>query len=349
MEVRTDAVDTPGSPAGPGSPLERTARLLAWPFANLAEGRPRVLWRVVLFTVLSALALASVGAVTRRAGLSDDVRLADGLLVEGLGRGAAATACVFLATWALDRRRRDVLGCRLDRRAAAEAGLGVLLGAVVIAAAFLVQWALGWVSVTGTLVAAGRASFLAAAAVALLGGLGGSLAEELVFRSYLLRNLADSLAGGRRGGPAALLWASVVSSALFGLVHAGNPNATWLSTLNVAAAGLMLSAGYVLTGRLALSTGLHLSWNFFQGNVFGFAVSGMQFSPRVLDVAVSGPVVWTGGAFGVEGGLVGLLAVVLETGAILAWARGRGLTLAGGALALEVGSRRESPEPAALA
>ena len=87
----------------------------------------------------------------------------------------------------------------------------------------------------------------------------------------------------------------------------------------MAAAGIFFIAlffvyGFVRTGQLWLPIGLHIGWNFFQGSVFGFPVSGLH-RPGLLDITVSGPEVWTGGEFGPEAGIIILPICVL--GAVL--------------------------------
>ena len=65
---------------------------------------------------------------------------------------------------------------------------------------------------------------------------------------------------------------------LFGALHLGNPDATAFGAFAIAVeAGVLLGALYVWTGRLWLSIGMHATWNFFQGYVFGATVSGADF------------------------------------------------------------------------
>ena len=125
--------------------------------------------------------------------------------------------------------------------------------------------------------------------------------EELLSRGYHLQTLASGLN---------LVWGIVLSSAVFGLLHLGNPNATWISAAGIFLAGLFLAYGYVRTRQLWLSIGLHIGWNFFEGVVFGFPVSGLDIYP-LTHIRIQGPELWTGGAFGPEAGLVVIPGLLL--------------------------------------
>jgi len=118
--------------------------------------------------------------------------------------------------------------------------------------------------------------------------------EELVFRGVILQNMMKGMG---------LIWAVIVSSLLFGLVHAGNPDATILSTLMIMVITPQLIYAYLKTGQLWLPIGLHLGWNFFQASIFGFASSG-QSSPSLIQQTPIGPEWLSGGAFGAEGSIL---------------------------------------------
>ena len=120
-----------------------------------------------------------------------------------------------------------------------------------------------------------------------------------------------------------------------------NANATWLSTFNVGLAGIMLAASVLWTGQLGLAMGLHLSWNFCQGNLFGFPVSGNDAGARVIALDQLGDPLVTGGDFGPEAGLVGIAAMLVGVGLQAAWVRlTRGeVTLARGLARYSAGAR----------
>jgi membrane protease YdiL (CAAX protease family) len=204
-------------------------------------------------------------------------------------------------------------------------GFGLALGALLMAGIFLLELAAGWIRITGTLqTAAPDQSFLLAILIPLIAFLSVGIYEELLTRGYLLQNIAEGLNIGSIGPRGAIVIAWIISAAIFGLLHLGNPNATAISTFNIALAGIFLGLGYVLTGELAIPIGLHITWNFFQGNVFGFPVSGGIFSSTTfLAIEQSGPALWTGGAFGPEAGLLGVLAMLVGSALTVLWVRWR--------------------------
>ncbi|PSP98696.1 hypothetical protein BRC89_07525 [Halobacteriales archaeon QS_4_70_19] len=177
--------------------------------------------------------------------------------------------------------------------------------------------------VVDTVSAPPRSSFAVLVAAYLLLFVAVSVAEELVARGYLLTNLAEGLQVGPVTGRVALVAAVLLTSGLFGLLHAGNPSATLVSTATIALAGVFLATDYVFTGDLAVPLGLHFSWNYAQGVLFDFPVSGIRVGVAVVRTRETGPDLVTGGAFGLEAGLLGVVATLLGIAATALWVRGR--------------------------
>lgn len=228
---------------------------------------------------------------------------------------------VVVAALAIDRRRLPDYGLHLDRDWAVDFGVGLLIGAVVVSLAFVVELAAGWVTVTGVGRVTGPLSLPVAFAAVVVAFLAVGVAEELTIRGYLLTNVAEALRPfGTRG---AVALAVVFSSATFGVLHAANPNATAVGVAGVGLAGVMLGLGYVLTGDVGLPTGLHVTWNVFLGPVYGLPVSGLDAGVSLLVVRQSGPTILTGGTFGPEAGLVGVGASAVGCVLTVVYARWR--------------------------
>jgi uncharacterized protein len=119
----------------------------------------------------------------------------------------------------------------------------------------------------------------------------------------------------------AVLLSYLLTSLFFGFLHANNANATLVSSLDLTLFGLFVGLGLILTGELAIPIGVHVAWNFAQGYVFGFPVSGFDGHLSLIATQQSGPTLWTGGAFGPEGGLIGILAVLLGMLLVYGWVR----------------------------
>jgi hypothetical protein len=233
------------------------------------------------------------------------------------------TVSVWLAGRLLDRRPFADFGFHIDRDWWIDFGFGLLQGAALMFIIFLLQLAAGWVTVTGAFVTTrAGTNFLLAILMPVVTFLAVGFYEELFFRGYQLQNLAEGLTWHVIGPRAAIVIATLLSAAVFGVFHAFNPNASVVSTLNITFAGVFLAMGYLLTGELAIPTGLHIAWNFFQGNVFGFPVSGTAFSSATfISVEQGGPDLWTGGAFGPEAGLLGLGAMIVGILSTALWVR----------------------------
>lgn len=118
--------------------------------------------------------------------------------------------------------------------------------------------------------------------------------EELLFRGYLLNNLLQSINK----------WGALsISAALFSLFHGSNPDITLFAVINIFLAGILLGLNYIFTKNLWFSIFFHFAWNYFQGPVLGYEVSGLKLT-SLLQQTMAGPELWTGGPFGFEGSLL---------------------------------------------
>jgi len=236
-----------------------------------------------------------------------------------------AVLSVWLAGRFLDRRRFSDFGLHLSRDWWIDFAFGLVLGALLMALIFLVEWTAGWITITGTFHApATHISLVLGLLLYLTSFIAVGILEELFSRGYQLKNVAEGLAGIRLlGTKGAIALATVLSAALFGYLHVKNPNATIISSFNIFLAGIFLALGLLLTGELAIPIGLHITWNFFQGQVFGFPVSGLESSLSVVAIVQGGNELITGGDFGPEAGLMGVGAMLLGSLLIVLWVRTR--------------------------
>ena len=297
-------------------------------FWNVQQRRLRTLWRLSGQIVLLLAFSSCLSAVFLLPGMvfgSLEPQIQEATLrLANLVMLPATLLSIWLAGYFLDRRRFSDFGMRLNWAWVLDLGAGLALGALLMAMIFLVERAAGWITVTGTLRAdAFGGNFVVALFFSLLLYLAVGIYEELLFRGYFLRNLAEGLHLPGLSSRGALLLSWVLTSAVFGLAHALNPNANLISTINIAFAGIFLGLGYILSGNMALPIGLHITWNFFQGTVFGFPVSGGTAATSFFVIEQGGPVLWTGGAFGPEAGLLGILAMLAGVLLIVLWVRWR--------------------------
>ena len=230
-----------------------------------------------------------------------------GMLQDQLISLVAMTLSIFIARRWLDKRSFTSLGLKVNKKTWGDLLAGIGITFLMMGFIYLLEWSLGWITFEGF---AWEFESASSVTLNLLGIFGIFILvgwnEELLSRGYQLQNLADGIN---------LTWGVIISSAVFGLLHLGNPNATWLSAAGIFLAGIFLAYGYIRTNQLWLPIGLHIGWNFFEGVVFGFPVSGLDVF-RLTRISVNGPDLVTGGAFGPEAGLIVIPALVLGAGLI---------------------------------
>jgi membrane protease YdiL (CAAX protease family) len=297
-----------------GSPKERN--IVSRIFTSADEPRLRAGWRLLIQTILFIVIIILFGipvtviALILHLDETGTAAFVANMVVELIG----VTLSIYLARRVLDRRSFGSLGLKLERSTLIDILAGIGITFIMMGSIFAAMWALGWLDLVSFAwktdplprVIAQTAAFLL---IFILGGWN----EELLSRGYHLQTIESGLG---------LFWGVIISSAIFGLLHFGNPGATWVSVAGIFFAGLFLAYAYVRTRQLWLSIGLHLGWNFFEGVVFGFPVSGLNIY-ALTRVTVSGPEIWTGGAFGPEAGLIVMPALALGAGLVYLYTRSR--------------------------
>lgn len=143
-----------------------------------------------------------------------------------------------------------------------------------------------------------------------------AVTEEVMLRGFVLGRMLS--AGMNR------FVALFLSSALFSAMHLFNPNFALLPFVNILLAGCLLGASFLYTRNLCFPVVLHWFWNWLQGPVLGYEVSGMDSGETLLTLRLTGSDLLTGGSFGFEGSLLCTVLLVGGTLAIVAYYERRG-------------------------
>lgn len=128
--------------------------------------------------------------------------------------------------------------------------------------------------------------------------------EEVATRGWLLTRIA-----ARTNLPLAI----GISSSLFGILHMGNAGVTYLSVLNIILDGVLAGLLFIYTDSIWLVVAQHGTWNYVQGNLLGFQVSGTGADASIFSFTMgSGPDWLTGGEFGAEGSIITTLVLLVS-------------------------------------
>lgn len=252
-----------------------------------------------IVTSIATLAIALIRGIDPSTLMGDEAAIFEKLgigwmtLVQLIGFG-----CTFLTVWIFRRfiDKKSMLSLGFEFKAYRNdllAGMG--WGFILMLIGFGVLWISGMLTVTNIQFDPMSLFFY------LLMFIIVAFNEEILMRGYVLINLMDSM-----NKYAAL----ILSSLLFSALHLMNANMSIVPAINIFLAGILLGIYFIHKGNLWFPIGIHFTWNFFQGPIFGFEVSGFLTNGIIVQ-EITGHELLTGGEFGFEGSLIATVAMVI--------------------------------------
>lgn len=280
------------------------------------DGRLRVWLRILLLLMAVAIGVGGAQAVAKG---FDPPR---SLLVEAILVAVVGVGLFVLLAPRLDRRTLRSYGLRLGPKWAIDLSVGLLIGASVGATAGLSLLAGGWAEVNQFWSDGAAGSMIGATlGFVVLNQAAVGVWEELVFRGYILTNLAEAISR-RRAERHAVVIAWLVSSLIFAALHANqllSPQAVPTIALLWLTMGGLFGLAYIFTGGLALPIGLHAGGNLGLGILFGRTDGFAAESAALVRLEVDGPA-WLVSV----GGLAHLGGVCVAYLLVWWWLRRRG-------------------------
>lgn len=268
------------------------------------DGTLRPGWKVALFLGVNGLIQGSAEALLRKSGL---------LSLDAWSPQLWADLSIsLLVSWfflLLEGRPLTSIGLRFGRRWGIHCLAGMAGGFLLMVSVAMVIRGLDgfhWVlAIDGGFASVGSGAWLLLAV---------ALREELLFRGYAFQRLVD--ATGR--------WFALgLGSLYFAQAHWNNPGMTgairYWASLNIGLAGVLLGLCYLRTRSLALPIGLHLGWNWTQGSLLGFGISGIRLGRSLEPVFHDRPLWLTGGSFGLEASLPCAILCSLAIAGLVLW------------------------------
>lgn len=254
----------------------------------------------MIFSIPGTFLLILKEAVIEEGGISFEINGSNEwvfLLTNGIGTLGGLIA-VLLVWRFINKEKFTRMGLRWQSN---DLIFGLVFGALSITIIFIFLYATGQITLVNTF---SSPEFSIFTLLFFIMFIFVGLFEEILFRGYIISTMASR--NNKK-------WFIYVTSALiFSIVHGTNPNVTMLGLVNIALVGLLFAYMFDLTKSLWLPIGYHITWNFFQGNVFGFAVSGLPSNSIYTIEQQTENSLLTGGTFGLEGGLLATFMIIIS-------------------------------------
>ena len=217
-----------------------------------------------------------------------------------IGRQAIIILLASMICQLLRRKHLAELFGKFDVHYLKDLCLGGLIGAALMLIPALILGVFGWV----------RWQWNLEGISVLLPGLllfaGVAIGEEMLFRGFVFQRLLSGLGQ----------WpAQLIIAAFFLLTHLNNPGMTGsvklMASINIFLASILFGLAFIQTKSLAMPLGVHWMANWVQGGFLGFGVSGTEQLGVLKPIFGEAPAWLTGGQFGLEASLPGLICVVM--------------------------------------
>mgnify|MGYP006291296521 FL=1 len=252
------------------------------------ENELRIVWKILLCIVLAVAMIIAFGITKEIIGFKDRI---------GIVSTLAVVVAIYIMLKVVDKKGFRYIGFEPISKGYSKFLVGMLLGGFLIVVNVIVLRLSGLISFETGLLAPNLSLDLLEGLLILAGV---SLAEEMVFRGYIQKTIQRTDKN----------WLAILISALlWTLIHAGNANYAFLPFLNILLAGILLGYLVVKTRSIYIAIGLHITWNYFQGYIFGIQVSGRVQEGTMYLVEMKNNF-FTGGNFGLEGGLANTLVLI---------------------------------------
>lgn len=258
-----------------------------------SDGKLRLSWRFLISFFATLAVVLFSGWIPYGLGISGIF----GLFLDRLGGAVVLLGLYTFLLQSADRSLQPLADLGFPARATASFLLGAAFAAAMIAVALLAIMAGGSYSVRFSPTVSFIGVFLTVGTL-----LAGAAFEELAFRGYPFKRFSEIT------HPA---FATLVFSLLFGAVHFLNPAWSWIAFANTVLVGILFAITCLRTGSLWVVWGMHFGWNLTLGTIFGLPVSGLGFFSVLTQGQATGPLLLSGGDYGIEGSLTGTAVILL--------------------------------------
>lgn len=264
----------------------------------------------ICFTFFYSLILSAA------TGIKDPVALAERILNSDFSRMSVAIiqnlvmiSSVMMFWKSFDKKPFSRMGLTFNKTGFIDLAYGLILGATSITLVFLVLLLTGQIIAGSSILKPNFAwTLLGDLVVMIFVGIG----EEMFSRGYCMSIL-------RRSNIFVVL---IVPNLIFALLHIFNNNIGVIPMINLFLIGLLFSLMFLRRGNIWMPVGYHITWNFFQGSIFGMPVSGSDADGLLTSKPVSENI-FNGGGFGPEGGLIVTGLIIISIALLLIFAKNK--------------------------